>query len=50
MNYDRNVEMDENIAKMLARSVNVFRNTGLYELAEKWDRILSNYIKAKTQR
>ncbi len=51
MNFNyNNVDQDENIAKMLQRSVNIFRNTGLYELADKWDSILSNYIRAKAQR
>jgi len=40
---------EENIAKMLHNAVNLFQQTGLNELADKWHRILRNYVRAKTR-
>lgn len=34
---------EKQIEKMLFRAVDLFKKTGLTELAEKWDRILKNY-------
>ncbi len=38
------------IAKILDKSVNLFKSTGLEELAHKWDKILKNYREAKKVR
>jgi hypothetical protein len=46
----KSLRFEPNIAKMLDRAVNLFKETGLTELAEKWDKILKNYIKAKSLR
>jgi hypothetical protein len=34
---------DNNIEQILARAVELFKKTGLTELANKWDRILKTY-------
>ena len=44
------LRVDGNIAKMLSRAVGIFERTGLNDLAEKWQRILSNYMRAKSNR
>lgn len=44
------LRLDGNIAKMLYRAVGIFERTGLNELAEKWEKILNNYIRAKSNR
>ncbi len=49
INTDR-LKEDQSIAKMLYRAVGIFERTGLTELAEKWERILNNYIRAKSNR
>lgn len=41
------LEYEENIAKILDRAVKLFRKTKLNELAEKWDKILTNYYAKK---
>ncbi len=38
---------DKQIEKVLFRAVDLFKKTGLTELAEKWDRILKNYVAKK---
>jgi hypothetical protein len=38
---------DNQIEEILFRAVNLFRKTGLTELAEKWDRILKMYVGKK---
>ena len=38
---------EANIKKLIFRAVGLFKETGLNELAEKWDKILKNYVKAK---
>ena len=38
---------ENNIAKILERAVNLFYDTDLPELAEKWDRILKNYYRKR---
>ena len=38
---------DKQIEKILFRAVDLFKKTGLTELAEKWDRILKNYVAKK---
>ena len=45
-----NLRVDGSIAKMLYRAVGIFERTGLPELAEKWEKILNNYIRAKSIR
>jgi hypothetical protein len=42
------VKYENNIAKILERAVNLFRETDLPELAEKWDKILKNYYRKKS--
>jgi len=39
-----------NITKILDSAVDLFNKTGLSELAQKWDRILQNYRRAKATR
>ena len=43
----KSLRLETNIAKMLDRAVNLFKESGLTELAEKWDKILKNYARAK---
>ena len=50
MNHEQSFRHEPNIAKMLDRAVELFNRTGLEELAEKWDLILSNYLRAKSMR
>jgi len=38
---------EKQIEKILFRAVDLFKKTGLTELAEKWDRILKNYAAKK---
>ena len=38
---------DNQIEEILLRAVNLFKKTGLTELAEKWDRILKIYVGKK---
>ena len=38
---------DNQIEEILYRAVNLFKKTGLTELAEKWDRILKMYVGKK---
>jgi hypothetical protein len=38
---------EKQIEKILFRAVDLFTKTGLTELAEKWDRILKNYVAKK---
>jgi len=42
--------LEPNITKLIFRAVALFRETGLNDLAEKWDKILKNYVKAKSLR
>ena len=35
---------DNQIEEIIFRAVNLFKKTGLTELAEKWDKILKTYI------
>lgn len=44
------LEYEENIAKILDRAVKLFRKTKLNELAEKWDKILTNYYVKKQEK
>ncbi|MHA1149327.1 MAG: hypothetical protein ACTSR8_13915 [Promethearchaeota archaeon] len=41
---------ESSISKMLDNAVDLFNRTGLNELAEKWDIILHNYLRAKSIR
>ena len=43
------LEYEENIAKILDRAVKLFKKTKLNELAEKWDKILTNYYAKKQE-
>ena len=43
----KSLRLETNIAKMLDRAVNLFKESGLTELAEKWEKILKNYANAK---
>jgi hypothetical protein len=49
-NNSGSLRLESNVAKLIFRAVNLFRETGLNELAEKWDKILKNYVKAKSLR
>ena len=44
------LRLEPNTAKLIFRAVALFRETGLNDLAEKWDKILQNYVKAKSVR
>ena len=50
MNQQNSFRNEPNIAKMLDKAVDLFMRTGLTELAEKWDLILGNYLRAKNMR
>ena len=38
---------DKQIEKILFRAVDLFKKTGLTDLAEKWDKILKTYVAKK---
>jgi hypothetical protein len=38
---------EHNIEQILVRAVNLFRKTGLSDLANKWERILNTYASKK---
>ena len=38
---------EKHIENILFRAVDLFRKTGLTDLAEKWDRILKTYVAKK---
>ncbi len=38
---------EKQIEKILFRAVDLFKKTGLTDLAEKWDRILKTYVAKK---
>ncbi len=40
--------LNTSIKKILSDSLTLFRKTGLDELAQKWEKILKNYIKKKS--
>lgn len=45
---DNEIKKYENsIAKILERAVNLFKETDLTDLSEKWERILNNYYRKK---
>jgi len=44
------LEYEENIAKILDRAVKLFKKTKLNELADKWDKILTNYYAKKQEK
>ena len=46
----KSIRFESNIAKILDRAIDLFNDTGLEELADKWDRILNNYVRAKSMR
>ncbi len=39
---------EQNIEEILVRAVNLFKKTGLSELANKWERILNTYTSKKS--
>lgn len=39
---------ENNIARILERAVNLFHDTDLPELAEKWNKILKNYYRKRS--
>ena len=39
---------DNQIEEIIFRAVNLFKKTGLTELAEKWDKILKTYVGKKS--
>jgi len=39
---------DNQVEEILFRAVNLFKKTGLTELAEKWDKILKTYVGKKS--
>ena len=41
-------ERENRIEEILERAVNLFQKTGLTDLANKWDRILTTYSNKKT--
>lgn len=41
---------ENNVARILERAVNLFHDTDLPELAEKWDKILKNYYRKRSFR
>ena len=43
----KDVLEDKQIEEILFRAVNLFKRTGLTDLAEKWDRILKMYVGKK---
>ena len=46
----RSFEEASNIEQILSHSVNLFYNTGMPDLAQKWERILANYRSTKQTR
>ena len=50
INSLRNFTNENNIERILEDSVQLFFQTGMPELAEKWEKILLNYRKAKVYR
>jgi hypothetical protein len=40
--------IENNIEDILVRAVNLFKKTGLSELANKWERILNSYHSKKS--
>ncbi|MEJ2248342.1 MAG: hypothetical protein P8Y97_01630 [Candidatus Lokiarchaeota archaeon] len=40
---------EDSIAKILDRSIILFRQVGYQNLADKWDKILKNYRKSKAK-
>ena len=49
-NNTGSLRLEPNVAKLIFRAVALFKETGLNDLAEKWDKILKNYTKAKSLR
>ena len=44
------LRFENNVSRLIFRAVELFRETGLNDLADKWDKILKNYVKAKSLR
>ncbi len=47
MHLNNDLIEDKQIEKILFRAVDLFKKTGLTDLAEKWDRILKTYVAKK---
>ena len=43
----KDIIADNQVEEILFRAVNLFKKTGLTELAEKWDKILKTYVGKK---
>jgi hypothetical protein len=50
LQHKNNLKYENNIEKVLARSVKLFKKCNLNELATKWEKILRNYRRAKKLR
>ena len=44
---ENNLKNEPNLEKLLDQAMSLFRQTGLTELAEKYDKILKNYKRQK---
>ncbi|TFG07642.1 MAG: hypothetical protein EU539_04450 [Promethearchaeota archaeon] len=49
-NSNETIKYENNIAKILENAVQLFRDTNLSELADKWERILNNYYAKRSFR
>ncbi len=47
---ENNLRNEPNLAKLIDRAMSLFKETGLTELAEKWEKILKNYNRQKIVR
>ena len=47
---EHNLKNEPNLEKLLDQAMSLFRQTGLTELAEKYDKILKNYKRQKIVR
>jgi len=47
MSEDHTLKFERNIAKILERAIELFRETDLDDLADKWEKILRNYYVKK---
>jgi len=47
-NNSNSLRFESNVAKLLEQAINLFRDTDLTELADKWERILKNYYRKKS--
>ena len=47
---ENNLRNEPNLVKLIDRAMSLFKETGLIELAEKWEKILKNYNRQKIVR